>query len=65
MIDYLQENKILVVGIRIDQDNDWTQLIEEFSINIELERKLASIIFFKIGKDHRPELFNQISSLVQ
>lgn len=64
IINYLGENKVLVVGIRITKEHNWTQLIEEFEIDIELERKMASIMFFKIGKEYQSEIYNQLISML-
>jgi len=64
IIEYLPKNKVLTVGIQVSELNDWSQILEELTLNEELERKMGSIIFFKIGKDYRVELHNQLRAML-
>jgi small GTP-binding protein len=64
IIDFLDKNKVLVLGILVSEQNDWSKLIQEFRIDEELERKMGSIIFFKIGKEYQLEIYNQLKAML-
>jgi len=64
IIDYVQKNKVLIIGIQVSESNDWSKLLEQLTIDEELERKLGSIIFFKIGKDYQVEIHNQLKAML-
>jgi len=64
VLEYLQKNKVLIIGIQVSEETDWSQLISEFNIDEELERKIGSILFFKIGNDYRTEIYNQLIAML-
>ncbi|MFX1242239.1 MAG: Rab family GTPase [Promethearchaeota archaeon] len=64
IIEFLDKNKVLVLGILVSEQNDWTKLIQEFHIDEELERKMGSIIFFKMGRDYQLEIHNQLKAML-
>jgi len=53
-----------MIGIFGTEKSDWTKLIQEFDINEEIERKLGSIIYFKIGKEDQVEIHNQLKAML-
>ncbi len=64
IIEGLQENKVILIGIRVSDNIDWSQLMEEFDINEELEKKMVSLLFFKIGLEYRFEIYDQLKVML-
>ncbi|MFW9902511.1 MAG: GTP-binding protein [Candidatus Thorarchaeota archaeon] len=64
IIEFLDKGKVLMIGIFGSEKSDWSKLIQEFDINEELERKLGSIIYFKIGKEDQAEIHNQLKAML-
>lgn len=64
IITYLEKDKVLVIGLLVSETTDWSVLIQEFRIEEELERKMGSIIFFKIGKEFQLEIYNQLKAML-
>jgi len=64
IIEYVQKNKVLIIGIQISERNNWSKLLEQLSIDEELERKMGSIIFFKIGNDYQLEIHSQLKAML-
>ena len=64
IIEFLEKNKVLVIGILVSEQSDWSKIIHEFRIDEELERKMGSIIFFKIGKNYQLEIHNQLKAML-
>ncbi len=64
ILEFLEKGKVLVIGILVSEKNDWSSLIHEFQIDEELERKMGSIIFFKIGKEYQTEIHNQLKAML-
>jgi hypothetical protein len=64
IIEFLEKDKVLVIGILVSEKSDWSKLIQEFRIDEELERKLGSVIFFKIGKENQLEIHNQLKAML-
>ncbi len=60
----MPKNGALMVGIRILEQTDWSQFIEDFNIDDEVERNSLSLFFFKIGKEYRVEMYEQISNML-
>jgi small GTP-binding protein len=64
IIEFLEKDKVLVIGILVSEQSDWSRLIQEFHIDEELERKMGSIIFLKIGKEYQLEIYNQLKAML-
>ncbi|TXT67721.1 MAG: Small GTP-binding domain protein [Promethearchaeota archaeon] len=60
IINTLDDKKVALIGIRISENSDWSTLLEEFDVNNYLEKKMISLLFFKIGEEYRFELFDQL-----
>ena len=63
-IGHLQKNKVITIGIQVSELNNWSNLLEELTLDEELERKMGSIIYFKIGKDYQVELHSQLKAML-
>ncbi len=60
IIETLEERKVALIGIRVSPGADWSNLLEEFDVNEYLEKKMISLLFFKIGEEYRFEIFDQL-----
>jgi hypothetical protein len=60
IIERIDEKKVILVGIRVSENTDWSKIMEEFDINEYLEKKMVSFLFFKIGEEYRLEIFDQL-----
>jgi hypothetical protein len=64
IIDNITENKVALIGIRVSEASDWSQLLEEFNINKYLENQMISLLFFKIGIEYRLEIYDQLEVML-
>ncbi|MBD3339577.1 MAG: GTP-binding protein [Candidatus Lokiarchaeota archaeon] len=64
IIDKLHENKVILIGIRVSESVNWSQLMEEFDITEKLEKKMVSLLFFKIGVEYRLEIYDQLKVML-
>ncbi|MFX1269491.1 MAG: hypothetical protein ACFFAK_16140, partial [Promethearchaeota archaeon] len=64
IINNITENKVALIGIRVSEAIDWSQLMEEFNINNYLENKMISLLFFKIGIEYRLEIYDQLEVML-
>lgn len=60
IIESTGEKKVILVGIRVSENVDWSNIMEEININEYLEKKMVSFLFFKIGDEYRLEIFDQL-----
>jgi small GTP-binding protein len=60
IISNLKETKVALIGVRVSDETDWSNIMEEFNINEYLEEKMVSLLFFKIGFEYRLEIYDQL-----
>jgi small GTP-binding protein len=60
IISNLQENKVILIGVRVSDEIDWSDIMEEFNVNEYLEEKMVSLLFFKIGFEYRLEIYDEL-----
>jgi small GTP-binding protein len=60
ILQQLKENKVALIGLRVSNDSDWSTMMEEFNVNEYLEKKMVSLLFFKIGLEYRLEIYDQL-----
>ena len=60
IIQELKENKLILIGIRVSEELDWSDILEEFNVNEYLEEKMVSLLFFKIGLEYRLEIYDEL-----
>ncbi|MFX1234235.1 MAG: Rab family GTPase [Promethearchaeota archaeon] len=60
IITNLEENKVVLIGIRVSDETNWSQIMEDFDLNEYLEKKMLSALFFKIGIEYRLEIYDQL-----
>ncbi|MFX0081735.1 MAG: Rab family GTPase [Candidatus Hodarchaeota archaeon] len=64
IINDIEENKVVLIGIRVTEKNDWSRIMEEFNVNELLDQKMVSLLFFKIGVEYRLEIFDQLKVML-
>jgi hypothetical protein len=64
VIEKLKDRRVVLVGIRVSEGTDWSQLLEEFNVNQYLEENLISLLFFKIGLEYRLEIYDQLEIML-
>ena len=64
IISNLRENKVALIGVRVSDETDWSNIMEEFNINEYLEEKMVSLLFFKIGFEYRLEIYDQLDVML-
>jgi hypothetical protein len=60
IIQNLSENKVALIGVRVSEQSDWSNIMEEFNVNEYLEKRMVSLLFFKIGFEYRLEIYDQL-----
>jgi hypothetical protein len=60
IISNLQENKVILIGVRVSDEIGWSDIMEEFNVNEYLEEKMVSLLFFKIGFEYRLEIYDEL-----
>ena len=60
IINNLQENKVILIGVRVSEEIDWSDIMEEFDVSEYLEEKMVSLLFFKIGFEYRLEIYDEL-----
>jgi small GTP-binding protein len=64
IINDIEENKVVLIGIRVSDMSDWSAIMEEFNVNELLESKMVSLLFFKIGLEYRLEIYDQLKVML-
>ena len=64
IIESIQENKVALIGVRVSDETDWSNIMEEFDVNQYLEKKMVSLLFFKIGLEYRFEIYDQLKVML-
>jgi len=60
----IRRKRVVIVGIKVSNDYQWSKLLEEFHIEGDLEEKLISVLFLKIGEDYRTQIFNYLKVML-
>ncbi len=63
-INEMKENKVVLIGIRVSDESDWSLIMEEFDVNELLEEKMISLLFFKLGVEYRLEIYDQLKVML-
>ena len=64
IIQLLNPGKVLVIGLLTSENINWSHLTHQFEIEADLQTKIGSILFFKIGDDYRSEIYNQLMAML-
>jgi len=64
IINDIEENKVVLIGIRVSDKTDWSFIMEEFNVNELLEQKMVSLLFFKLGLEYRLEIYDQLKVML-
>jgi len=64
IIKKIRKKRAVIVGLRVSDDQNWSQLMEEFSIDKDLEEKVVSVLFLKIGEDYREKIYEHLNLML-
>ncbi|MFX0031932.1 MAG: GTP-binding protein [Promethearchaeota archaeon] len=64
IIKKIRKKRVIIVGLRVDGDSNISHLMEEFAIEEDLEEKLVSILFLKIGPDYRETIYDNLKVML-
>ncbi len=64
VIRKLRKKRAVLIGLRVSDDTYYPQLMEEFVIDKDLEEKVVSVLFLKIGSDYREKIYDNIILLL-
>jgi small GTP-binding protein len=64
LIERIPEQNVILIGIRVTKDVDWSHLMEQLDVNKQLEQKMVSVLFFKIGLEYRLEIYDQLQIML-
>jgi len=64
IIQKIRKKRAIIVGVRVSDDQNWSQLMEEFVIDQDLEEKVVSIVFLKIGSDYREKIYDYLKLML-
>jgi len=64
IIQKIRKKRTIFVGVRVSDDKNWSQLMEEFVIDKDLEEKVVSIVFLKIGSDYREKIYDYLKLML-
>jgi len=64
IIRKVRKKRAVIVGIRVSDDKNWSQLMEEFLIDEDLEEKVVSVLFLKIGTDYREKIYEHLKLML-
>ena len=64
IIRKIRKKRTIIVGVRVSDEQNWSQLMEEFVIDEDLEEKVVSIVFLKIGSDYREKIYDYLKLML-
>ena len=64
VIQKVRKKRAVIVGLRVSDDKNWSQLMEEFVIDKDLEEKVVSVLFLKIGPDYREKIYDHLKLML-
>ena len=65
IIKKIRKKRAVIVGLRVSDDKNYPQLMEEFVIDKDLEEKIISILFLKIGTDYREKMYDHLILMLE
>lgn len=60
----VRKKRAVIAGLRVSDDKNWSQLMEEFVIDKDLEEKVVSVLFLKIGPDYREKIYEHLKLML-
>jgi len=61
IIANLEKNKVISVGLRVTEEENWSKLIEGFKLDEEAEERMISLLFFRIKEESKLDIYEQLS----
>jgi small GTP-binding protein len=60
IIKNLKKNKVIIVGIRVSDQTNWSQLIQEFNLDEEADERMVSLLYFRISDNAQLDIYEQL-----
>ena len=64
-IKKIRKKRAVIVGLRVSDDKNYPQLMDEFVIDNDLEEKIVSVLFLKIGTDYREKMYDHLILMLE
>ena len=64
IIQTIDENIELLIGIRVVDEEHYSIMLEEFNLDAELEKKMVNIAFFKLGDEFALDIYEHLKNLL-
>ena len=64
IIEKIKKNRVILIGLRVSEETEWSQLMEEFDVSEKAEEKMISLLIFKIGEEYCLEIYNQLEVML-
>jgi len=65
IIKKIRKKRAVIVGLRVSDDKNYPQLMDEFVIDKDLEEKIVSVLFLKIGTDYREKMYDHLILMLE
>jgi len=63
IIENSKDKGVILIGIRAAESSSWSQIIEDLNVDDQLDNKTIDLFFFRIGRDFRLDIFDQLKSM--
>ena len=63
IIENSKDKGVILIGIRAVESTSWSQILEELNVDEHLDNKTIDLFFFRIGRDFRLDIFDQLKSM--
>lgn len=64
IVENTKENGVILIGVRASESINWSDIIEQLNVDEHLDKKLVDLLFFRIGTDYRPDIFDQLKVIL-
>ncbi|MFX1377014.1 MAG: Rab family GTPase [Promethearchaeota archaeon] len=64
IINDIAENKVIFIGIKVSNQSNWSEIIEEFNLNEVLEEKKVSFLFFRITAEYQLDIYDHLKVML-
>ncbi len=64
IVEKAKENGVILIGVRASESINWSDIIEQLNVDEYLDKKLVDLLFFRIGTDYRPDIFDQLKVIL-
>ncbi len=65
MLGKMQENRVMLIGLRVSNGSNYTKLVEGFNINDQINKKFVAVMFFKLESEFKQEVYKQLETMLK